>query len=322
MRLLLTGPKELIIQDNALPAPPSENELRLRVRYCAVCRTDARMWAAGHRDLVLPRVPGHEMVVADSRGALYAVWPGASCGSCPQCRRGRENRCEHLRIVGFHKDGGFADEVNLPKSSLIALPPGLNPAVACFAEPAGCIFHALGEGLIEKNARFLIYGGGTMGLLIGLVVGASGAEATIVEKNADKIKAARPFLDTARISCVSDPGETAFDTVINACPDAQAFGTGLTKLEKGGTFIFFSGLVSDAAMDINRINRIHYHEITLRGSYGLARADIQKAVAFLDAQQEKIKPLIQDVIKPEHAPGRMARVLSGNGFKYILDFST
>lgn len=321
MRLLLTGPRQLEIQDSALPAPPPEDELRLRVRYCAVCRTDAKMWAAGHRDLVLPRVPGHEMVVADSRGGLYAVWPGTSCGSCPECRAGRENRCEHLRIVGFHKDGGFADEVNVPKSSLIPLPHGLDPAVACFAEPVGCIFHALGERLIEKNARFLIYGGGTMGLLAGLVVGTAGAEPTIVEKKADKIKAARSFLDTAQIPCISDTVESGFDTVFNACPDPQAFGTGLTKVKKGGSFIFFSGLIPDAAIDINRINLIHYHEITLTGGYGLAPADIQKAVAFLDVQQEKIKPLIQAVVKPEQTPQLMPRVLSGKGFKYILDFT-
>ena len=35
-----------------------------KVRCCAVCRTDAKMWSQ-HRDLHLPRVPGHEMVLED-----------------------------------------------------------------------------------------------------------------------------------------------------------------------------------------------------------------------------------------------------------------
>lgn len=321
MRLLLTGQKQLEIQDSAPPAPLSEDELRLRVRYCAVCRTDAKMWAAGHRDLILPRVPGHEIVAADPQGTLYAIWPGKSCGSCSQCLNGRENRCEHLRIVGFHRDGGFADEVDVPESSLIPLPEGLDPAVACFAEPVGCIFHALNDHLIEKGGRFLIYGGGTMGLLAGLAARAAGAKPRIVEKNADKIKAARAFLDAAQIPCTSDTENSGFDTVINACPDPQAFGSGLTKLEKGGSFIFFSGLVSDAPMHCSRINLIHYREITLTGSYGLAPADIKKALTFLASQQEKIKPLIQAVVKPEKAPELLPRVLSGKDFKYILDFT-
>jgi len=321
MRLLLRGSKQLEFQDGALPAPLPEDEVRLRVHYCAVCRTDAKMWAEGHRDLILPRVPGHEMVAEDQQGTLHAVWPGASCGVCSQCLAGRENRCEHLHIIGFHRDGGFAQQVDVPKSSLTPLPEGLDPTVACFAEPVGCIFHALNNHLIEKDVRFLIYGGGTMGLLAGLVAGAAGAEPRIVEKNADKIKTARAFLDAAQIPCSTDTKDSGFDAVLNACPDPHAFGAGLTKLKKGGNFVFFSGLVADTAMESSRINQIHYHEISLTGSYGLAPADIKKAVSFLAAQQEKIKPLIQAVEKPDKAPGLMPRVLSGKDFKYILDFT-
>jgi len=142
-----------------------------------------------------------------------------------------------------------------------------------------------------------------------------------VEKNADKIKTARAFLDAAQIPCSTDTKDSGFDAVLNACPDPHAFGAGLTKLKKGGNFVFFSGLVADTAMESSRINQIHYHEISLTGSYGLAPADIKKAVSFLAAQQEKIKPLIQAVEKPDKAPGLMPRVLSGKDFKYILDFT-
>ena len=48
----------------------------LKVHYCAICRTDAKMWNEGHRDLVFPRVPGHELVAADSDGKKYVIWPG------------------------------------------------------------------------------------------------------------------------------------------------------------------------------------------------------------------------------------------------------
>jgi nicotinate-nucleotide--dimethylbenzimidazole phosphoribosyltransferase len=279
------------------------------------------MWNQGHRDLILPRVPGHEMAVADSRGNRYVIWPGVSCGTCAHCRAGMENRCDHLQILGFHRDGGFADEIIAPAHSLIPVPETLDPAISCFAEPMGCIFHALANFPVKKNPRFLIYGGGTMGLLAGLVIQASGGKPMVIEKNTKKIQAAHPFLKAAGIACTTHTTENSFDAVINACPDTRAFADGLKKLRKGGHFVFFSGLTKNAAIGTDLIDLIHYHEITISGSYGLAPADMQRAVEFLDTHQRILATLVQGIVAPENAPGLLPEVLAGKGFKYILDFT-
>lgn len=322
MKIVLTSRRNLEIQKNSKPEDSGEGEVRLRVLYCAICRTDAKMWDQGHRDLVLPRVPGHEMAVVDSRGDRYVVWPGICCGTCGHCLAGRENRCERIRILGFHRDGGFANEIDVPEDSLIPVPKSLDPAIACFAEPAGCIVHALEGCPVEQNARFLIYGGGTMGLLAALLIQTGGAKPTVIERSAEKIRAARPFLNATGISCGTDTRESGFDAVINACPDTEAFAGGLQKLKKGGRFAFFSGLTKNTAVDSGLIDLIHYHEITMSGSYGLAPADMKRAAGFLDAWQPVLQTLIQDIVRPEAAPGLMPQVLSGKGFKYILDFNT
>lgn len=90
---------------------------KVTVLRCAICRTDAKMWDQGHRDLVFPRVLGHEMVVADAHGQRYIVWPGKSCRTCGFCKTGRENLCEEMKITGFHHDGGFAGQALLPADS-------------------------------------------------------------------------------------------------------------------------------------------------------------------------------------------------------------
>ncbi|WP_430981841.1 hypothetical protein [Halorhodospira halophila] len=66
------------------------------------------MWQSGHRDLVLPRVLGHELCVRGEDGRRYAVWPGASCGRCQACRSGAENLCRAVAVLGFHRDGGIS----------------------------------------------------------------------------------------------------------------------------------------------------------------------------------------------------------------------
>jgi D-arabinose 1-dehydrogenase-like Zn-dependent alcohol dehydrogenase len=67
------GRFELVSRDSCtLPA----SEVMLKVAYCAICRTDAKMWSSGHRDLVLPRVLGHEIcgfIDGDPRQPV-AVW--------------------------------------------------------------------------------------------------------------------------------------------------------------------------------------------------------------------------------------------------------
>ncbi|NLI32165.1 MAG: alcohol dehydrogenase catalytic domain-containing protein, partial [Deltaproteobacteria bacterium] len=68
------------ITDVPLP-DPGKNEILLRVTHCAICRTDARMSLTGHRDLCLPRIPGHEICGLEERtGSPFVVWPGQVCG--------------------------------------------------------------------------------------------------------------------------------------------------------------------------------------------------------------------------------------------------
>ncbi len=88
----------------------------MEVMYCGICRTDVKLWEKGHRDLILPRIPGHEIVGREKdKQEIYVVWPGDCCEKCNFCRAGRENLCDNIKIIGFHRDGGFAQFVSVPK---------------------------------------------------------------------------------------------------------------------------------------------------------------------------------------------------------------
>lgn len=129
-QLTLTALEQLELKQNEAPRKVPDGYASMKVLYCAICRTDAKMWHQGHRDLAFPRVLGHEMVVTDTKGTLYLVWPGKRCGHCRFCLSGRENLCDGMKITGFHHDGGFADSVVVPTASLIPLevPPSTTPS--------------------------------------------------------------------------------------------------------------------------------------------------------------------------------------------------
>ena len=332
IKMVLTGLEHLEIKHLPPMAPPvSKDQVLTDVLCCAICRTDAKMWEQGHRDLIFPRVLGHEMVVRiqgqdqdqdqDQDQAPYVVWPGKSCGLCKYCKNHRENLCEHMKITGFHTDGGFAHQAILPKKSLIPLPGKMDLHVACFAEPIGCVINAFEKLTFKKGDRVLIYGAGTMGLVTALYVKSLGLFPLIIEKHENKIQQVNAFLEYTDIPCVKETLESQFDIVINACPDHIALCQAITKVGKGGAISFFSGITKNEHVETNLLNLIHYKEATLTGAYGMKKSDMEQAIPFMQTHEKQLRYLIQEVVPPEQAPHLLPRVLTGQTLKFILDFT-
>ncbi len=103
-----------------LPLPePGPGQVLLRVRACAVCRTDLHVVDGELPDPKLPLIPGHQ-IVGTVEGAGEGVerfaagdrvgvpWLGYTDGTCRYCRAGRENLCDGARFTGYQIDGGYA----------------------------------------------------------------------------------------------------------------------------------------------------------------------------------------------------------------------
>lgn len=95
-------------------------QVLLRVRACAVCRTDLHVVDGELPDPKLPLVPGHQIVGAVERAGervdRFAVgdrigvpWLGYTDGRCRYCHAGRENLCGNARFTGYQIDGGYAE---------------------------------------------------------------------------------------------------------------------------------------------------------------------------------------------------------------------
>lgn len=333
-RLVLKSLKSLEFEESDIPVPPQGFSL-LKVLCCAICKTDAKMWNQGHRDLVFPRVLGHEMVVEDSK-QRYVVWPGQSCGSCRYCIEGRENLCNKIRITGFDHDGGFAEFVVVPNSSLVPLPPRavIPDTIGCFAEPVGCVLNALSHLELEPKERVLIYGGGTLGLIAALACCNIGSTVCVIEKQEEKIEKISPFvqklessfhnpnqpLDAPIISCVKDTVESEFDAVINCCADYTALNMAIIKAAKGGKISFFSGISKNEHIETNLVNLLHYKEVEMTGVYGLTPKNMLDAISFIEANIPFLQMLVEDVVMPQKAVELMPQILSGSSLKYIIDF--
>jgi alcohol dehydrogenase, propanol-preferring len=95
-----------------VPEPkPQQGELLLRVRACAVCRTDLHIVDGELTRPKLPLVLGHMIAadVVDDGRRIGVPWLGWTDGTCRYCRADLENLCDGAQFTGYDRDGGFAE---------------------------------------------------------------------------------------------------------------------------------------------------------------------------------------------------------------------
>ena len=121
MRAMLFEKAGQPLRKAELPIPkPGPGQVLIRVRACAVCRTDLHIVDGELAQPKLPLIPGHEIVgIIEKKGEgadrfdigdrVGIPWLGWTCGECAYCLWGRENLCDKARFTGYTIDGGYAD---------------------------------------------------------------------------------------------------------------------------------------------------------------------------------------------------------------------
>lgn len=161
-----------------LPIPePQANQVRLRVEACGICHSDVFTVAAAWPGLELPRIPGHEIAgVVDAIGdgvAGWSVgqragvgWHGGHCGVCDRCRRGDFVLCRQGQVPGISYDGGYAEYVVVPASTLAPIPDDVKAADAAPLFCAGItVYNALRNSDAKAGDTVAILGVGGLGHL-------------------------------------------------------------------------------------------------------------------------------------------------------------
>lgn len=322
MNLRITGLGQLELDSTASGSAAYET------LYCGICRTDAKLLYEGQRDLVLPRVPGHEAVLRErATGRLVVPWPATSCGHCPFCLSGRQNLCPDVRIMGFHFDGAWAAGHQLAGQTLVEIGTAaqgarLDPALYCFCEPLACVYTAFAKLPEIAGQRLLVAGAGTLGLLVSLVAAEAGCRVLVLEKNQSRLEKAAKLCAGLPVSFRKSTDDSDFDLFFNACADYQAFALGLAKLARGGGLLFFSGLNKNQQLGTNLLNLIHYRELRVLGSYGLTPASLCPAIASIERQPDFIAGLVEGRLRPSEVAAVLPSVLAGDVYKYIIDCRT
>lgn len=154
---------------------PGRGQVLLRVRACALCRTDLHVLDGELTEPKLPLVLGHQIVgevVALGPDTEHAVgdrvgvpWLGWTDGTCEYCRSGRENLCDRALFTGYQIDGGYADYTVADSRFCLPIPAAYSDVEVAPLLCAGLIgYRAL--RLAGDGRRLGLYGFGTAAHLI------------------------------------------------------------------------------------------------------------------------------------------------------------
>jgi 2-desacetyl-2-hydroxyethyl bacteriochlorophyllide A dehydrogenase len=278
---VIVTPGEIALESVPDPAP-GPREVVVQVAGCGICGTDLHIMD-GEFAPAYPIVPGHEFAgtvvaagadVTEVRvGEAVAVDPSLHCGECYQCRRGRGNLCERWAAIGVTVQGGAAEFAVAPVKNCFPLPEGIAPADAALIEPLSCAVRGFDVLPRRLGDHYLIYGAGTMGLMMLELAKRSGAASvSVVDLNPDRLATATRLGVTAagaRPEEVERP--RGWDVVIDCTGVQAAIQDGLGRVAPAGTFLQF-GVADYAARATIEPFKIYNQEISITGSMAVLQS--------------------------------------------------
>lgn len=321
--VVIDKPGRTVVAD--VPSPqPTAGQVLVRVAACGLCGTDLHL-VDGVLKSEYPLTPGHEFagevvelgegVRSLAVGDRVAVDPNLPCGTCRWCRAGRGNLCEVWDAIGVSRAGAAAELVAVPADICFALPSTVSYTAAAMVEPLSCAVHGTSRLPRRPGDHYLIYGAGTMGLLMAALVRRSGAASvSVVDINDARLDFALSYAaDRATTHADALEQPLGYDVVIDATGAVPAIEDGLGRVRKGGTFLQF-GVSDPGATARFSPFRVYHEEIDILGSMAVHNG-FQPAIELIASGAIDVEALVSDTMPLASYAEAIEKFRSGAGHK-------
>lgn len=307
--LVFHGPGKVAFETADKPEV-KPGHMRLRVHGCGICGTDMHVYGGMPAPWPVPGVRGHEIsgvvdqigdgVDGISTGDRVVVQPLVFCGTCPACKRGETNLCANAYLIGGEVAGGFAEFVEVPASTIFAVPEGLPLDHAALAEALATPVHAVqmhARGAVRSAA---IIGAGAQGLLALQLVRNLGIETVLVSDVVPQRLDLASDLGASRV--VNARGENSVDVayeltggegvdlVIDCAGLAINRQQTIEMLRAGGTGVFLALGPGFAEIEFGRLVP---RELHLHGTQCYTNTDFQRAINLLESGDIAAEKLVE-----------------------------
>jgi len=292
----LYAPGDLRIED--VPKPePGPGAVLVQIEVALTDGTDLKTFRRGH-PLLLRSAPapfGHEFCgIVDGRRVVAAN--SAPCGVCDGCARSEQ--CRDLDFLA----GAYADWLLVPERivavNLHDVPTGVMPEVAAMVEPLACCLRGVERAGVQAGDTVAILGAGPIGLMLAACVADAGGWPVVVGAREERRELVEAF------GAEAGDGSGA-DVVIEAAGTQQAWVDAVRLARPGGTVIVFGGLEPETRPPLDAY-RVHYDELTIRGSFHHTPATVRAALGFLVSGAHPWERLVTHRVSLEQLPGLFA----------------
>lgn len=176
-----------------VPVPEvADNQVLVKVRACGVCGSDISYYY-GHSPVETPTgkgplILGHEFSgevvkvgkIARERklfevGDRVLANPVQNCNACPQCARQQVNLCKNTQTSGVNYDGAYAEYALVSYTHLHKISDDISYEQAALCEPLACACYGVKKLDVKLGDFVVIFGPGTIGLMMLKLIRASGA---------------------------------------------------------------------------------------------------------------------------------------------------
>src|SRR4029078_334509 len=286
------------------------NEVLISVKACALNHLDifVRNGLPGI-EIPLPHILGNdiagvvqevgELVTWVKPGDEVMVQPGVSCGHCEACLSGQDNLCREYDIIGYRRDGGYAEVVAVPGLNVFPKPPNLNwEEAAALPLVTVTAWHMLvGRAQLKPGEDVLVHAAGSgVGSVAIQIAKLLGARVITTASSEEKLSKARELGADETINYTKEdwPKEVKRLTerrgvdVVFEHTGSSTWPGSITSLKNNGRLVTCGATSGfDARTDLRQV---FYRHSTILGSFMGSKAELLEAMKFV--RQGKIPGVV------------------------------
>jgi NADPH:quinone reductase-like Zn-dependent oxidoreductase len=311
------GPEVLQYREVAEPRIRAD-EVLIEVRACALNHLDvwARRGLPGI-EIKLPHILGNDVAGVVREAGELVTWvragdevmlqPGVSCGHCAECLRGQDNLCPEYDMLGYRRDGGYAELVAAPGVNVIPKPRGLKwEEAAALPLVTVTAWHMLvTRAGVQPGEDVLVHAAGSGVGSIGIQVAKlRGARVIATAGSDEKLAKAKELGADEVVNYTREDwpkevrkltGKRGVDVVFEHT-GAETWPGSVLALAKNGRLVTCGATSGyDARTDLRQV---FYRHLTLLGSFMGSKAELLDALKFVErglirAVVDRVMPLAE-----------------------------
>lgn len=308
LQQVMTAPGMIEFREVETPVP-QKGQVLIKIMKIGVCGSDIHVYHGKHPFTKYPVTQGHEVsgrvealgegVTGLQVGQKVTIEPQVVCGKCYNCRHGKYNLCDELRVMGFQTTGTASEYFVADAAKVTPLPDNMTYSEGAMIEPLAVTVHAARHFPELKGSNVAILGCGPIGILLAQSCKALGAARVLITDISDyRLQLAKQCgVDDAVNTRTKDFGEAMTecfgpdkaDVIYDCAGNDITMGQAIQYARKGSKIVLVAVYAGMANVDLAVLND---HELDLDSTMMYRHEDYVEAIRLAGAGKIQLKPLM------------------------------